>query len=286
MRAFSSAFRLILGRGWSAPDPAQVRTAVDGKVVVITGASSGIGEATARLLANAGAHLLLVARRAELLEELVRELGVGGARASSYPADLADLGAIEHLIDSILTDHPGGADIVINNAGKSIHRSLRDTGDRFHDVTRTNSVNYLGPVRLLMGLMPAMRARGSGQIVNVSTVGVDLPAAGWSVYTASKSAFETWLRCIAPEVRVDGIATTSIHFPLVHTSMSAPTYGRNPLGLTADDAAQVIARSLVSRRRLISPWWAKLAGHILLAAQGPNDAVSAALLRNFDGRRK
>ena len=178
----------------------------------------------------------------------------------------------------ILADH-GRVDVVVSNAGKSIRRSLADTTDRFHDVTRTNSVNYLGPVRLLSGLLPQMRERGSGQVINVSTVNVDLPVAHWAVYTASKTAFEAWLRCVAPEIRVDGVATTSIHFPLVHTPMSAPTYAPWVPGLTVAQAAEVVGRALVNRPRTLIPWWVRLAAVPASVAQGPYETATALVLR-------
>lgn len=185
---------------------------------------------------------------------------------------------MDRLVQDVLVDY-GRVDVVVSNAGKSIRRSLTDTTDRWHDVTRTNSVNYLGPVRLLTGLLPQMRDRGNGQVINVSTLNVDLPAAHWAVYSASKTAFEAWLRCVAPEIRVDGVATTSIHFPLVHTPMSAPTYGPWVPGLTAAQAAEVIGRVLVTRPRVLMPWWARLASVLTTVAQGPYEAAAAAVLR-------
>ncbi len=277
MRPPTTAFRYLLGPGWWAPSPERLHRAVDGRVVLITGASSGIGAATAIRLAAAGAHVLLVARRAELLDQVRSKVVAAGGRADTFATDLSDLEAVDALVVAVLERH-GTVDVVINNAGKSIRRSLADTTDRFHDVTRSNDLNFLGPVRLLTGLLPAMQARRRGHVVNISTVSVDVPAAHWAVYTAYKSAFEGWLRCIAPEVLVDGITTTSMHFPLVHTPMSEPVYAKMP-GLSADDAAGAIARALVTRRRLVCPWWVRLAAPVLHAGQGPYDRGTARLLR-------
>lgn len=277
MQLSNNAFRFMLGPGWWAPSANRLRQAVGGRVVLVTGASSGIGAATATRLGAAGAQVLLVARRLELLEEVRSEIVAAGGHAEVHATDLTDLDAVDALVRDVQTRH-GGVDVVINNAGKSIRRSLADTTNRFHDVTRSNDLNYLGPVRLLTGLLPAMRARCRGHVVNVSTVSVDVPAAYWAVYTASKSAFEGWLRCIAPEVRVDGIATTSVHFPLVHTAMSDPVYAKVP-GLSADDAAGAIARALVTRRRLVCPWWVRLIAPLLHVAQGPYDWGAARVLR-------
>jgi len=271
------AFRALLGPGWWPVRTAQLERAVAGRVVLVTGASSGIGAATARLLAGAGANVLLVARRVDVLDQLQAEIRSEGGTVHVHPCDLADLDAVDRLVADVLDQHRR-VDVVISNAGKSIRRSLAATGSRFSDVTRSNDVNFLGPVRLLSQLLPSMRAAGSGHVVNVSAVSVDVPGANWAVYTATKSAFEAWLRCVAPEVRVDGIATSSIHFPLVHTPMSAPTYARAP-GLSAASAAAAVARALVTRRRLVCPWWVRLAGPVLAVAQGPFDRVSALVAR-------
>ena len=278
MSLVHDSYRRLLGPAWSPVEPARLRRAVEGRVVLLTGASSGIGAATAEILGDAGATVLLAARRAELLDEVASRITARGGAASAYAVDLADLDAVDRLVVQVLADH-GRVEVVVSNAGKSIRRSLTDTEDRFHDVTRTNSVNYLGPVRLLSGLLPQMRERGSGQVVDVSTVNVDLPAAHWAVYTASKSAFDAWLRCVAPEIRADGVATTTIRFPLVHTPMSAPTYDPALPGLTAEQAAQVVARTLVTRPRLLVPWWVRVSAPIAAVAPGPVDAATVGVLR-------
>jgi NAD(P)-dependent dehydrogenase (short-subunit alcohol dehydrogenase family) len=136
---------------------------------------------------------------------------------------------------------------------------------------------------LLSALLPRMRERGSGHVVDVSTLNVDLPAAHWAVYTASKTAFDAWLRCIAPEVRADGVATSSVHFPLVHTPMSAPTYDPSLPGLTAEQAAGVIGRVLVTSPRQLTPWWVRAAAPVVAAAPGTYDSVTARLLRRRQG---
>lgn len=278
MNVTHDIYRLLLGPSWSRVATARLERAADDRIVLVTGASSGIGEATAELLGAAGATVLLTARRADRLARVTDRITATGGHAAAYPVDLADLDAVDRLVQDVLVDY-GRVDVVVSNAGKSIRRSLTDTTDRWHDVTRTNSVNYLGPVRLLTGLLPQMRDRGNGQVINVSTLNVDLPAAHWAVYSASKTAFEAWLRCVAPEIRVDGVATTSIHFPLVHTPMSAPTYGPWVPGLTAAQAAEVIGRVLVTRPRVLMPWWARLASVLTTVAQGPYEAATAAVLR-------
>ena len=229
---------------------------VRGKRVLITGASYGIGEATARLLAAAGARVVLVARTEERLREVAEAIRSRGGWARRYTADVTDTAEVEQLLAAIEADQ-GGIDIFVNNAGKSIRRSFARS--RHRDYERTMAVNYLGPVKLLLGVVPGMRERRSGQVINISTVGVGFPpAARWGAYQASKSAFDTLFRSIGLEVRHDGVQFSSIYLPLVYTRMSAPTpqlrEGMAP-GMTADEAAAQVARAIIQRKRVIAPWW-------------------------------
>ena len=274
MNVSSLANRVVNPSG--RPSDADLRAAVAGKVVLVTGASHGIGRASATKLAGAGATVLAVARSADELQALATETG-----AHAYPADLSDLDAVERLAERLQADH-GPVDVVVNNAGRSIRRSIEESYDRFHDFQRLIDVNYLGPVRLLLGLLPAMRAQGSGHIVNVSTIGVVVPPAPrWSAYQASKAAFDVWLRSVAAETRSDGVTATSIYMALVHTRMSAPTYSsRRVPGLRPEQAADLVAQAIVERPPAITPWWASLAGVLDNVARGP----SAALMHRFDHR--
>ena len=241
------------------PSVRKLRAAVEGSVILVTGASYGIGEATARQLGMTGATLLLVARSAERLEEIRSEIEADGGSAFVYTADLRDPVQVDELAARVLECH-GHVDVLVNNAGKSIRRSLAHSQDRFHDFERTIDVNYLGPVRLLMALLPSMRERGRGHVVNISTVGVRglPPAPGWSAYQASKAAFDVFLRSAAPELRADGIATTSIYMTLVHTRMSAPIpIWRYLPGMTPEEASDLVCRAIVERPRVIGPWWRK-----------------------------
>jgi NAD(P)-dependent dehydrogenase (short-subunit alcohol dehydrogenase family) len=219
-------------------DPDKLRSAVSGKTVLVTGASYGIGEATARRLAAAGATVLVVARSAERLDDLAASINAGGGQAVAYPTDLTEEAAVSALTKQVTEDH-GPLDIVVSNAGKSLRRSLHHQYDRPHDFQRTIDINYLGPIWLLLGLLPAMRENGGGHIVNVSSVGVRVvPGPQWGAYQASKGAFDRWLRSVAPELHADGVDVTSVYFALVRTRMIAPTpfLGRLP-GLSPDQAA-------------------------------------------------
>ena len=245
---------LLAPRGCGRLPP--LRRAVAGKIVLVTGASFGIGAALARRLGAAGATVLLAARSGEELQVIADEIIQAGGRAQALPLDLTDPARIATLVEAIQKEH-GGVDIVIHNAGKSIRRSLALSLDRPHDFQRCMDINCAGPVRLQLALLPTMLARGSGHILAVSTVGVRLPPAPrWSAYLASKTAFDTWLGSVAPELRRSGIATTSVYLGLVHTRMSAPTPTlRSMPGQTPDEAARVLCRALIRHPRRCGPWW-------------------------------
>jgi NAD(P)-dependent dehydrogenase (short-subunit alcohol dehydrogenase family) len=226
--------------------------AVRGKRVLITGASSGIGRATAVKLGSAGAHLILVARNAERLEE-VRHLveRVGGA-ASVFPADLTDAESAEALCLRVIHDF-GGVDVLINSAGRSIRRSLRISQGRFHDFERTMAVNYFGALRLILGLLPSMRKQGSGHIINISSIGVQVGPPRFSAYIASKAALDAFSKCAAPELLGDGIDITTVYMPLVKTDMIAPTHLYDSFSvITPARAADLICSAVVRRPKEVS----------------------------------
>lgn len=259
----------------------ELRRAVAGRIVLLTGASYGIGEATARRLVRAGATALLVARTAERLEELVDDLNDSGAAgtAVALPCDLTDFDAVGELAERVLADH-GAPDVLINNAGKSIHRSIAASTGRFHDFQRTIDINYLGPVRLTLGLLPAMRERGSGHLVNTSTWGVyGMPIApAWSAYLSSKAAFDTWVRCVAQEVRPDGVTATTVHMGLVRTRMASSAVTRGMPAMTPEEAAHVMCHAIVKKPRIAGPWWLGPADIVTNQVfRGPTEAVHSRL---------
>ncbi len=220
--------------------------------------------------------MLLVARRGELLERIAEDIRAEGGSAFAYPCDLADTEAVGELVSRLLDDHDH-IDVVVSNAGLSIRRWISESYDRFHDFERTINVNYLGPVRLLLGLLPSMRKRGRGHIVNVSTIGVDFPPLRWSAYIASKSAFEVWLTGVAPEIRADGVTTTSIHMQLVRSPMLGPFRIWNYVpGMSTEEAAGVVARAVALRPRTIAPAWARVGGAANRLAQAPIERALAA----------
>jgi NAD(P)-dependent dehydrogenase (short-subunit alcohol dehydrogenase family) len=263
-------------------DPDKLRSAISGKTVLVTGASFGVGEATARKLAAAGATVLVFARSADRLHELAASINAGGGKAVAYPADLTDETAVAGLTRKIGEQH-GVLDIVVSNAGKSLRRSLHHQYDRPHDFQRTIDINYLGPVQLLLGVLPAMREQGRGHVVNVSSVGVRVPPGPqWGAYQASKGAFDRWLRSVAPELHADGVEVTSVYFALVRTRMIEPTAILRKLpGLYPDQAADVIAKAIIQRPRAIAPPWVgpvELAS-VLLA--GPADRAARIWYRQY-----
>ncbi|TDD12673.1 SDR family NAD(P)-dependent oxidoreductase, partial [Kribbella turkmenica] len=168
--------------------------------------------------------------------------------------NLADPAEVEELARTVLVDH-GHVDVLVSNAGRSIRRSVADSYQRFHDIERTNAINYLGPARLVLELLPSMRNRGEGHIVNVSTAGVRTPPmARWSAYLASKSAFDVWLRCVAQEIRGDDVTVSTVYMGLVHTRMSEPTPLLHKMpGLTPEQAADQVCTAIAERTHNITP---------------------------------
>jgi len=253
---------------------------VRGKVVLVTGASFGIGEATARRLAEAGAKVVMVARSRERLEQIAEEIRLRGGSACVEVADLTDIPQVEALASRVLSEH-GHVDVLVSNAGKSIRRSIALSCDRFQDFERTMAVNYLGPVRLVTALLPSMRARRSGHIVNISTLGVRIPpGARWAAYQASKGAFDIWLRSVALEVRGEGVTVTSVYMALVFTRMSAPTplFRRLP-GMLPEGAAHLVSRAIISRPRTIAPWWLGSVEVLSVAFRTPVERLLEAVFR-------
>ncbi|MEO9140087.1 MAG: SDR family oxidoreductase, partial [Jatrophihabitans sp.] len=205
----------------------QLARSIKGKTVMITGASSGIGRATALRVGSAGAKVILVARGVEKLEQTRIEIEDLGGEAFVHRCDLSDLSDIERMAKEVLQEH-GRVDILVNNAGRSIRRSIALSYDRMHDFERTMQLNYFGPVRLILSLLPIMRqtapdGRKGGHIINVSSIGVQANIPRFSAYVASKAALDAFSRCIASEVIDDGVHLSTIHMPLVRTPMIAPT---------------------------------------------------------------
>jgi len=226
--------------------------AVNGKTILITGASSGIGRAAAIKLARAGGIPLLVARSADKLEEVRDEIELFGGSAYVYTADVSDTESIEQLVAKVLSDHPA-VDVLVNNAGRSIRRSIALSYDRFHDFERTVQLNYLGAVKLILALLPHMRARKSGHIVNISSIGVQTSPPRFSAYVASKAALDAFTRVVGSETIADRVTFTTIHMPLVRTPMIAPTklYNSFPT-ISPEEAADLICEAIRKKPKQIN----------------------------------
>ena len=226
--------------------------AVNGRTVVITGASSGIGRAAAIKIAAAGGIPILVARTQYKLDEAKAEIEAAGGTAYAYSCDLSDFDAIEQLVEQLLADHPR-IDMLVNNAGRSIRRSVALSYDRFHDYERTVRLNYLSPVKLMLGLLPHMRDQGGGHIVNVSSIGVQTNPPRFSAYVGSKAALDAFTRVVSSETIGDDVTFTTIHMPLVKTPMIAPTkmYDSFPT-ITPDEAADLVCEAIRARPKQIN----------------------------------
>lgn len=224
-----------------------LRGTVGGKVVLVTGGSSGIGLATAHRFAEAGATVIICGRDQDKLDEACAEAKDKGHAFVAYPADLAGMADCDRFVAQLLKDH-GGVDFLVNNAGRSIRRAIESSYDRFHDFERTMQLNYFGALRVTMGLLPAMVARKRGHVVNISSIGVLTNAPRFSAYVASKAALDAWTRCAASEYQDQGVTFTTINMPLVRTPMIAPTkiYNNVPT-LSPEEAADLVAEACVAR---------------------------------------
>jgi NAD(P)-dependent dehydrogenase (short-subunit alcohol dehydrogenase family) len=219
---------------------------------MITGASSGIGKATAMMMGRAGARVIIVARGEEGLKETQAEIQADGGEAHYYTCDLSDMKQGERLVERVVADH-GGVDILVNNAGRSIRRSIQLSYERFHDYERLMQLNYFGSLKLIMGFLPRMVEQGGGQVVNISSIGVLSNAPRFSAYVASKAALDAFSRCAASEFADTGVSFTTINMPLVRTPMIAPTkiYDHVPT-ITPDDAADMIKQAVIYRPQRIA----------------------------------
>lgn len=233
----------------------ELQNKLEGKTILITGASSGIGKELAFVLKNTKANLVLVARREENLLLIKDEIEQYKAKVSVIPADLReakDMGNLLHYLNLL----PNGLDIVVSNAGLSINRPIENSLNRYHDFTRTMAINYFAPVQLLLSTIPLLE-KNKGHIINVSTINaLLLPVPYWAAYQASKSAFDTWFRSAATELNGKEISTTTIYLPLVRTPMIEPTVAyHNMPAMSPRHVAMILAKSMCTKNKNYKPWW-------------------------------
>jgi NAD(P)-dependent dehydrogenase (short-subunit alcohol dehydrogenase family) len=224
-----------------------LQSRVRDRVVVITGGSSGIGLATAHKVAAAGAKTVICARGEEDLAKAKAEIEAAGGVCFTYPVDLTSYESCDNFVKQVLADH-GHVDVLVNNAGRSIRRSIALSYDRFHDFERTMQLNYFGCLRLVMGLLPGMTERRRGHIINISSIGVLTNAPRFSAYVASKAALDAFSRCAASEFSDKNLHFTVINMPLVKTPMISPTkmYDNVPT-LTPEEAADMVCEAIIKR---------------------------------------
>ena len=227
-----------------------LRGTVGGKVVLVTGGSSGIGLSAACKFAEAGATTIICARGEDQLVEAKKEIlafAGKGAKVFTYSVDITDAEGCAALVKTLEAEH-GGVDFLINNAGRSIRRAIEASYERFHDFERTMQLNYFGSLRITMGLLPGMVAKKKGHVVNISSISVLINAPRFSAYVASKAALDAWTGCAASEYADQGVTFTTVNMPLVRTPMTAPTkiYENMPL-LAPEEAADMIVQACINK---------------------------------------
>ncbi|RDI51659.1 short-subunit dehydrogenase [Nocardia mexicana] len=227
----------------------RARRDLTGRHVLITGASSGIGRSAAFAVAERGAVLFLLARRGDELAAVVDEIRAAGGEAHGYQCDVTDSESVEHTVKTILDEH-GHVDMLVNNAGRSIRRAVHRSTDRLHDFERTMAVNYFGAVRMTLALLPQMRERKFGHIVNISSAGVQVATPRFAAYLASKAALDKFAEVTAAEMLADNVTFTTIHMPLVRTPMIAPSGKQGP-SESPEWAAATVVRALTERPKRI-----------------------------------
>ena len=225
---------------------------VRNKNIVVTGATSGIGQDCALKLAAAGATVILAARTPQKLQDTVEQIRSEGGKAFAYACDISDMADCDRFVAKVLAEHRH-VDILINNAGRSIRRSVKFSFDRFHDFERTMQLNYFGALKLIFGFAPMMLERKAGHIINISSIGVLASPPRFSAYVASKAALDAFSWCAAPEFADANVRFTTINMPLVRTPMIAPTklYDAFPT-LSPDEAAELVMTAVIDKPKRVA----------------------------------
>ena len=248
---------------------AKLEKALLNKTILISGASFGIGRVLAEKMAFPKTNVLILGRTEEQLKEVCTIINQNGGNAQYFVGDLREKKTTKEFLELIQTQNIS-VDVFVNNAGKSIRRSVYDSIDRFHDFTRTMDLNYYAPVELILSLLPKM-SKNKGQIINISSIIVLFPSIPlWSAYQASKGAFHIWFKSIKPELKLRGVATNNIYLPLVKTRMIAPTQKFKKLpAMSPEQAMQIITNSIVKRNYDYKPWWTIVVRPLILIFKRP-----------------
>jgi short-subunit dehydrogenase len=225
--------------------------------------------------------VILVARTREKLEEVAEQIRERGGEAYAHPADLTDVDDIDRVTKEILDQHER-VDILLNNAGRSIRRSVKYQYDRFHDFERTMNLNYFGALKMILAFLPGMRERKAGHIINISSYSVQMNTPRFAAYAASKQALDQFSRCIASEIIDDKVDITTIHMPLVRTPMIAPTgiYANFP-ALTTEEAAQKIADAMIDKPKRVSTRLGVATQVVYAVAPKAADQIASSIYKLF-----
>ncbi|MEJ7636296.1 SDR family NAD(P)-dependent oxidoreductase [Aeromicrobium sp.] len=255
---------------------------LSGQTIIITGASSGIGAEAARKMARLGATVCLLARREDELESVRTEIEEAGGVAHAYAVDLADAQAADAVAARLLADHPR-IDALVNNAGRSIRRPIKDSVDRVHDYERTMAINYFGALRLTLAMVPRFLQQGHGHVVISSSMSTQVPIPLFSAYLASKAALESFTRSLTAELGHQGMTSTVVYFPMVRTEMSGATqiYQAMPM-LSADKAANWLVKAVVDKPTRVSSLPGAMGELGMAALPGVVTRVSQPLFRRMD----
>ena len=253
---------------------------IRGAVALITGASSGIGAATARELAGRGATVVLAARRAAELETLAAEIAQRGGKALAVQADVARREDIDRLVRTAI-DSYGRVDVLINNAGIGAGSSVSDSDDAA--MQRIVNVNLLAPARCIQAVLPHIRNQAGGVVVNIGSVAGEIATSG--LYAATKFGVRGLSDALRLELRGDNIAVVLVEPGFIRTEMTADL--RFPMP-GPELVARVIAGAIERpRRKIVVPWWYRplIYGATLLA--WPLDwLLGSRFVQNFQRRRK
>ena len=220
-------------------------TSYDGNVVLITGASSGIGKAAALAFAGRGASVLLVARRLNLLESVADTIGDDGGQARAIRCDVADQESV-HRMACDVQNAEGCPDVVVNNAGYALFDTVLNTD--LSDIESQMNVNYMGMVRVTKAFLPDMVRRGSGHVVNVASVAASFGLPRAAPYCASKSAMLMFSEGLRHELSGTGVGVTVVSPITVRTEFFDSDGIRVPYAIQADTVAHAILRAASSRR--------------------------------------